>query len=101
MRTIAGRQKPIAILLLIQLCAVIPASPIRAVEDCPTLVINTCTSCHYPERICEKLGEKSRRAWQVTIKRMLRYGLALDEAGQEHVLECLLALEDERGKLCR
>lgn len=87
----------LALTLIVTLLAVRPVGA----EACADLVLTSCTSCHYQSRICEKLGQKSRREWKVTIKRMLRYGLVLDDAGQAGMLECLLALEKDSGKLCR
>jgi len=80
---------------------VLPAPPAESAQDCAAKVLATCTSCHYQARICEKLGKKNERDWKVTVKRMVRYGLALDEAAQEGIITCLLALKDDRTKLCR
>lgn len=76
-------------------------APARAAQDCTDQVLATCTSCHYQARICEKLDKKSKREWQVTLKRMLRYGLVLDETGQGRILECLVALKNDHAKLCK
>jgi len=73
----------------------------QASQECADRVMATCTKCHYPTRICEKLGKKSRRDWQTTIKRMLRYGLVLTDNEQESVLNCLTTLDDKNGILCK
>jgi len=75
--------------------------PARAAQDCTDQVLATCTSCHYQTRICDKLDQKNRRDWQETLKRMLRYGLVLDETGQGRVLDCLVALKKDHTKLCK
>lgn len=73
----------------------------RAAQDCTANVLAACSTCHYQSRICEKLDKKSKREWKVTLKRMLRYGLVLDEAQQDSMLECLVSLKKDRGRLCK
>lgn len=73
----------------------------RAGDACVEMIQANCTSCHYPTRICEKIGQKSRRGWKVTIKRMLRYGLQLPGGKMDEILDCLQGLEKDRGDLCR
>ncbi len=73
----------------------------RAAKDCNDDILANCTACHYQTRICEKLDKKSRRDWQATLKRMIRYGLVLDETGQDRVLECLVTLKKDHTKLCK
>lgn len=92
-------KKQLAVMALA--CGIAAFSPpsSRAADDCATQVMTTCTKCHYETRICENLAKKSRRDWQVTIKRMLRYGLVLDESGQNSLLECLGSLKS--GMLCK
>lgn len=91
------------ITLVLALCSatLLPARPVPAAQDCVAKLMATCTSCHYQSRICEQLGKKSKRGWQATLKRMLRYGLVLDEAGQETMVECLVDLKKESGRLCK
>jgi hypothetical protein len=73
----------------------------RAGGSCIEKIQAKCTGCHYPSRICEQIGQKSRRGWEVTIKRMLRYGLELSRDKQDEMLDCLQGLEKDRGNLCR
>lgn len=75
--------------------------PVRANQGCADKVMATCTKCHIQTRICEKLGKKSKRDWKVTLKRMLRYGLVLNETDQDNMLKCLLSLEKNSGNLCK
>jgi hypothetical protein len=92
----------LTLLVLLVFTALLPPISVPASDmDCTAKVMASCTSCHYQTRICEKLGEKNRRAWKTTIKRMLRYGLVLDEAGQSSMLDCLVALEKDKSKLCK
>lgn len=90
-----------ALTMVMGLAALSLTVPAQSAQDCTDQLLATCTSCHYQNRICEKLDKKSRRDWQVSIKRMLRYGLVLDEAGQGKILECLAALKKDHTKLCR
>lgn len=91
----------VATTMFIGFAALALTIPARAAQDCTDQVMATCTSCHYQARICEKLDKKSKREWQVTLKRMLRYGLVLDETGQGRMLECLVALKKDHTKLCK
>jgi len=77
------------------------ASSARADQTCVEKIQDKCTSCHYPARICKKIGEKSRRDWKVTIDRMRRYGLQLAKSKQDEMLDCLQGLEKDSGNLCR
>lgn len=93
---------PATALLLALLGAPLTAPiPAGAGPNCADQVAATCSKCHLPARICEKLGQKNQREWRSTIKRMLRYGLVLDSAGQESMLKCLLSLAKESGNLCK
>lgn len=76
------------------------AIPVWASQTCVDKITATCTKCHYQERICEKLGKNSQREWKKTIKRMLRYGLELNENDQASILKCLVILEGNRGNFC-
>jgi hypothetical protein len=87
--------------LALGIAGLVLAAPARAAQDCAEQVLASCTSCHYQTRVCEKLDKKSKREWKVTLKRMLRYGLVLDEAGQGRMLECLVALGKDHTKLCK
>jgi hypothetical protein len=91
------------ITLIMSLCLwdTLTAMPVAAGQDCVDRILATCTSCHYQTRICEKLATKSQREWKTTLKRMLRYGLVLDETGQDTILDCLANLKKDSGKLCR
>lgn len=90
-----------ALALAIGLATLTLTIPAQAAKDCEDKIIAICTTCHYQTRICEKLDKKSKREWQTTLKRMLRFGLVLDEAGQGRVLECLMALKKDHGKFCK
>lgn len=91
------------IILILALCIATlpPARPAPAAQGCVAELMAHCTSCHYQSRICEKLGQKSKREWKATLTRMLRYGLVLDEAGQDTLLKCLVDLKKDSGKLCK
>lgn len=95
-------KKPaIALLLVISSITLLAAIPVGAGQECVDKIMSTCSKCHYPARICEKLGKKSKREWKTTIKRMLRYGLVLNDSEQESMLRCLLTLEGNSGNLCK
>ena len=95
------KKSTIALFLAIYSTTLLAAIPALADQECAAKVLATCTKCHYPARICEKLGKKSKREWNTTIKRMLRYGLVLNDTDQENMLKCLLSLEGNSGNLCK
>ena len=92
---------PAALILAIYGITLVTAFPAWADADCAAKVKAACTQCHFPTRICENLGKKSQRDWKVTIKRMIRYGLVLNDTDQGDMLKCLLALDRNSGNLCR
>ncbi len=73
----------------------------RAEKTCVEKIQDKCTTCHYPTRICLKIGKNSLRDWEVTVKRMLRYGLQLPDGKMDEMLDCLEGLEKDSGNLCQ
>ncbi|MCF8055878.1 MAG: hypothetical protein K9K37_04465 [Desulfocapsa sp.] len=60
--------------------------------ECGELLLSRCEKCHYLERVCSQVGEKSKRRWKATLKRMVqRRGAELSGDEQEILLECLTA----------
>ncbi|NTV14865.1 MAG: hypothetical protein HGA96_13195 [Desulfobulbaceae bacterium] len=90
-----------ALFLAIHTTTLLAAIPVGAGQECAEKVLATCTKCHSQARICEKLEKNSRRDWQTTIKRMLRYGLIGSDSEQENLLTCLTGLAKDNGKLCQ
>lgn len=58
-------------------------------RDCETILNETCSTCHYKTRICQKLGKKKKGAWKKTINTMVRYGAKISPKEQETLLTCL------------
>ena len=68
---------------------------------CAELLQNRCQSCHYLGRVCRQVGEKSKRRWKATLKRMVkRRGAVLNTEEQEFLLGCLLAPAPDIKKEC-
>ena len=68
---------------------------------CGDLFLTRCESCHYLERVCSQVGEKSKRRWKATLKRMVkRRGAELSGEEQEILLECLTAPDPAIVKEC-
>jgi len=69
---------------------------------CAELLLNRCQSCHYLDRVCAQVGEKSKRRWDATIKRMVkRRGADLNKEEQPFLLDCLVAPAPDIKKECR
>lgn len=69
--------------------------------SCVELLQNRCQSCHYLNRVCQKVGEKSKRRWKATLKRMVkRRGATLNKEEQKFLLECLAAPAPDVKKEC-
>lgn len=75
-------------------------TPLWAGQDCSEMLEQNCTSCHYKTRICNKIGKKNKRSWKNTTKRMMRYGLKLDNTELKEITRCLVALEEDSKKFC-
>lgn len=56
---------------------------------CDALLTAKCTECHNTNRICEKLGKKSKARWQRTIDRMTERGAKLTPEETAMMLICL------------
>ncbi|MEA3469757.1 MAG: hypothetical protein U9R57_16255 [Thermodesulfobacteriota bacterium] len=77
-------------------CAQSESSP-----NCVELLQTRCQSCHYLNRVCQKLEEKSKRRWKATLKRMVkRRGATLSKAEQTFLLDCLSEPAPEVKKEC-
>ena len=57
--------------------------------DCATLLHSRCESCHYNSRFCQRIGQKSKRAWKRSIQAMVGHGAKLTDAEQQIVVDCL------------
>jgi len=65
-------------------------------------MLNRCQSCHYLDRVCGQIGEKSKRRWAATLKRMVkRRGADLNKEEQEFLLDCLLTPAPDIKKECK
>jgi len=87
-------KKFVSLVALVMLCllagSVSAGSESEKGSECRELLLNRCQSCHYLERICSKVGEKSKRGWKATLKRMVkRRGAELNAGEQVVLLECL------------
>lgn len=87
-------------LLALAAAFLLTATPLWADQDCSEMLEQNCTSCHYNNRICKKVGTKNKRSWKNTVKRMVRYGLKLDSSELSKVTNCLADLEENSGKFC-
>jgi hypothetical protein len=70
-------------------------------SPCRELLLNRCQECHYLQRVCSKVGERSKRRWKATLKRMVkRRGAKLDRKEQMVLLECLATPDPTVLKEC-
>lgn len=76
------------------------ASRLPAGESCGEMLKDKCTKCHYNTRICEKVGEKNRRSWEISTKRMKRYGLKISDAEIDKITDCLVSLDENPEIFC-
>ncbi|MFO7605303.1 MAG: hypothetical protein R6W72_03230 [Desulfurivibrionaceae bacterium] len=73
---------------------------LSAGQECGEMLKEKCTGCHYNTRVCEKVGDKNRRSWKNTTKRMIRYGLKISTDEINEVTDCLVSLEDNPEIFC-
>lgn len=69
-------------------------------KDCAVLLNTRCDTCHYRARICQALGEKSKREWQRTVKTMVRYGVKLTKDQQNILASCLYKAPKKAKFVC-
>lgn len=70
---------------------------------CLELLQDRCQKCHYLSRVCLEVGQKSKRRWAATLKRMVkRRGATLSKEEHKFLLDCLVppdpAIKQECGK---
>ncbi len=74
----------------------------ESVSGCAELLRNRCQDCHYLDRVCGQVGEKSKRSWSATVKRMVkRRGARLTTEEQGFLVACLLAPTPDVQKECK
>ena len=69
--------------------------------ECGPLLENQCQSCHYLPRVCSKLGKKSSRGWQATIRVMIRRGATISAEDQARLADCLAQSEPGIVAACK
>ncbi len=68
---------------------------------CAELLQSRCQECHYLSRVCEQVGERSRRGWKATLKRMInRRGAEVTDAERKILLDCLAVPAPDIKKEC-
>lgn len=74
----------------------------ESMPECAELLRNRCQSCHYLGRVCGQVGEKSKRHWRATMKRMVeRRGAELNKEEQVFLVDCLLTPAPDIVKECK
>ncbi|MBI5559630.1 MAG: hypothetical protein HY885_18560 [Deltaproteobacteria bacterium] len=69
--------------------------------DCGVVLQSRCTGCHDVDRICRKLGRKSRQRWVDTIERMVKHGTELLYEEKITLVDCLDLREEGVLDVCR
>jgi len=77
------------------------ASNSQAEENCSTLMLTRCDTCHYLTRACYALGKKSKWGWRQTIRAMVGRGAKLTDEEQKILVECLGEPTEEAKTTCR
>ena len=69
---------------------------------CMDLYLKRCDECHYMDRVCKQLGERSASGWEKTINRMVKKrGAEVSEDEQKILVECLAAPAPDMKKECK
>jgi hypothetical protein len=72
----------------------------KETDDAQSLVMTACTKCHDTNKICKKIGKKSREKWDKTVSRMIKKGAELPEDKKDLVIDYLLSLEPGSKPVC-
>lgn len=68
---------------------------------CVELLQLRCQECHYLNRVCKQVGERSKRGWKATLKRMVnRRGAEVSEDEKKILLDCLATPAPDIKKEC-
>ena len=68
------------------------AAKTAADNNCLELLQARCQKCHYLERVCKQVEERSKRRWKATLTRMVkRRGAEVTAREQKRLLDCLAA----------
>jgi len=71
------------------------------IPDCAEILQNRCQSCHYLARVCSQVGEKSKRRWKTTLKRMVNiHGAEVSAEELKSLLNCLATPTPDIKKEC-
>jgi hypothetical protein len=68
---------------------------------CLELLQSNCQECHYLDRVCKQVGERSKRGWKKTFKRMIKKrGAEITDGDKSMLLDCLAAPAPDIKKEC-
>ena len=67
---------------------------------CENILVTKCSDCHYLNRVCSKLGKKSKSGWRRSIKRMIRKGAILSKEEQTLLVQCLHEKQEGAKSAC-
>jgi len=69
--------------------------------NCLELLQANCQECHYLSRVCKEVGERSKRGWKSTLKRMIeKRGAEVTDADRSKLLGCLVTPAPDIKKEC-
>jgi|GEM_PF-3169969 hypothetical protein len=79
------------------------ATAAKKVEPgCGKLLQASCQGCHNYQQICKQVGERSKRGWKKTVKRMVKNHDADITKDESNILvACLADPSPEIKKICR
>ncbi len=89
--------------LVIMICSagVAGAQTEATTPECAELLELRCTECHYLERVCKQVGERSKRGWKSTLKRMIKKrGAEVTDSERKLLLGCLSPPAPDIKKVC-
>lgn len=70
-------------------------------ESCAPILQAKCVQCHHLARICQNVGNKNKRSWKRTVKRMVNNGAKLTDEEQSILIDCLYSQADGVKEACK
>lgn len=88
--------------IVILICSAgIAGAQTEAKPGCVELLQLRCQDCHYLERVCKQVGERSKRRWKATLKRMIvKRGAEVTDDEKDRLVDCLAAPAPDIKKEC-
>ncbi len=90
-----------AVLAMAAALFTVSCSPSAGLSGMGDKVVNSCSSCHALDKVCEKLGQKDMDAWSRTVFGMKQRGAKVEDKDITVMAEYLAGLKPGSEPVCK